>query len=52
MLLSVIRVQGCSRYGEAYPGKKVIYPYTFNGTETELIPLDEIEKSILKHINI
>lgn len=48
MLLSVIRAQGCSRYGEAYPSKKVIYPYIYNGTETELMPLDQIEKKYPK----
>ena len=42
ILLPVVRAQGCSRYGKAFPSKKVIYPYKKHGEETVLISSMEI----------
>lgn len=43
LMLPVIRAQGCDRYSEAFPSKKVIYPYEFQNGDTSLIGLKDIE---------
>jgi hypothetical protein len=48
MLLPVIRAQGCTRYGKAYPSKKVIYPYQMIGEDTEIISKSELKKNYPK----
>ena len=48
MLLPVVRAQGCSRYGEAFANKKVMYPYKLNGTSTEIIEMDYLQEHFAK----
>lgn len=37
ILLPVVRAQGCSRYGKAFPNKKVLYPYKRQGEDTVIM---------------
>lgn len=41
--ISVVRAEGCSRYGKALPTKKIFYPYKEIEGETQLISMDEIK---------
>lgn len=43
LILPVIRAQGCDRYSDAFPSKKVVYPYEFQDGNTSLIELDNIK---------
>lgn len=45
LLISVVRAEGCSRYGEAKPTKKIFYPYREVGEDTQIIPIDEIKNN-------
>lgn len=44
MLISVVRAEGCERYAEAVPTKKIFYPYEECGEETKLLPLEKIRE--------
>lgn len=46
--LPVIRAQGCDRYADAYPSKKVLYPYQLCGGKTEILSLDTIKSEYPK----
>lgn len=43
LMLPVIRAQGCDRYSDAFPSKKVLYPYEIRDGNTSLIDLKDIE---------
>ena len=45
MQISVVRAEGCSRYGKAVPTKRIFYPYKESGEETQLIFLGDLEKN-------
>lgn len=48
LILPVIRAQGCDRYSDAFPSKKVVYPYEFQNSNTSLIELDNIKTKFPK----
>lgn len=48
ILLPVVRAQGCSRYGKAFPNKKVLYPYKRQGEDTVIMSSIEMVKDFPK----
>ena len=42
--ISVVRAEGCSRYGKAKPTKVIYYPYIEQGDDTVIIPIDDIKE--------
>ena len=48
LILPVIRAQGCDRYSDAFPSKKVVYPYEFQNGNTSLIELDNLKTKFPK----
>ena len=48
MSITVIRADGCQRYGYATPSKRIYYPYIERDGQTVLKKLDEMEKEYPK----
>ncbi len=48
LILPVIRAQGCDKYSDAFPSKKVVYPYEFQNGNTSLMELDTIKTKFPK----